>query len=355
MSSQALERILDLARWAPSGDNTQPWRFEIVDDFNIAVYGHDTRDNVLYDFDGHASHMAHGGLLETIRIAASLEGMLASWEIDPMSDDRLPIYRVSLNLVNGLDPDPLSIYIQSRVVQRRPMRSVPLSDDEKSTLMKSVGEPFELHFFETLGSRLSLATLLWKSAYLRLVSPEAYLVHKHVIEWGAQFSKDRIPEQAVGVDPFTARLMRWVMQSWERVDFFNKYAFGTILPRIQLDLLPAIMCSSHVLIQPKNAPSTLMDWVLMGGAMQRFWLTATALGYYVQPEMTPVIFRWYTRTERQFSQKPGIAERASVLALEFEKICRATPDTPFGFFARLGQSARPASRSLRVDLEKLMK
>jgi nitroreductase len=23
------EQILDLARWAPSGDNTQPWRFEI--------------------------------------------------------------------------------------------------------------------------------------------------------------------------------------------------------------------------------------------------------------------------------------------------------------------------------------
>ena len=160
MSSQALERILDLARWAPSGDNTQPWRFRIVDDFNVAVYGHDTRDNVLYDFDGHASHMAHGALLETIRIAASLEGMLASWEIDPMSDDRLPVYRVSLKPANGLERDPLAIYIQSRVVQRRSMRIVPLSNDEKNTLIKSVGEQFDLHFFETLGRRLSVARLL---------------------------------------------------------------------------------------------------------------------------------------------------------------------------------------------------
>ena len=30
-------RIIELARWAPSGDNTQPWRFEIIDEvsFNI--------------------------------------------------------------------------------------------------------------------------------------------------------------------------------------------------------------------------------------------------------------------------------------------------------------------------------
>ena len=32
MSREVLVKILDLARWAPSGDNTQPWRFEIVDE-----------------------------------------------------------------------------------------------------------------------------------------------------------------------------------------------------------------------------------------------------------------------------------------------------------------------------------
>ena len=25
-----VEQVLDLARWAPSGDNTQPWRFDIT-------------------------------------------------------------------------------------------------------------------------------------------------------------------------------------------------------------------------------------------------------------------------------------------------------------------------------------
>ncbi len=44
-----LVAILDLARWAPSGDNTQPWRFEVRADGTIAIHGFDTRDHVIYD------------------------------------------------------------------------------------------------------------------------------------------------------------------------------------------------------------------------------------------------------------------------------------------------------------------
>ena len=80
-SRDVLLKILDRARWAPSGDNTQPWRFQIIADDYVIIHGHDTRDEILYDFDGHASHMAHGALLETLRIAASAEGLAASWDI----------------------------------------------------------------------------------------------------------------------------------------------------------------------------------------------------------------------------------------------------------------------------------
>ena len=54
------EKILDLARWAPSGDNTQPWRFEISGDLQVVVHGFDTRDHCVYDLRGHASQLALG-------------------------------------------------------------------------------------------------------------------------------------------------------------------------------------------------------------------------------------------------------------------------------------------------------
>ena len=40
--------VLELARWAPSGDNTQPWRFEIRSDTRARIHGYDTRAQCVY-------------------------------------------------------------------------------------------------------------------------------------------------------------------------------------------------------------------------------------------------------------------------------------------------------------------
>ena len=354
MSRDTLTHILDLARWAPSGDNTQPWRFEIVGDHRIRVHGFDTRDHILYDYDGHPSHIAHGALLETLRIAASGFGLTASWTISSQGDDRNPLYDVSLAYDPAVTRDPLFGCIESRTVQRRPMRTAPLTNMQRQALIAAAGDEFRVQLFETLSERMKTAGLLWDSAKVRLTCPEAYPVHKQIIEWRARYSKDRIPEQAVGVDPATARLMEWVMQSWGRVEFFNRYLFGTVAPRIQLDLLPGLFCAAHLLLRPLHPPKRLADWIHLGVAVQRIWLTATYHHLHLQPQMTPVIFRWYARAGRHFSTTSGLFEQAVKLSERFERVAIATPGEDFGFFARVGVSQLPKSRSIRQDLAVLM-
>ena len=355
MSRDTLSHILDLARWAPSGDNTQPWRFEIVDDHLIRVHGSDTRDPILYDYDGHPSHIAHGALLETMRIAASGFGLTTSWTVSSEGEHRNPVYDVSLAQDPALPRDPLFDCIETRTVQRRPMKTTPLTGTQRQALIDAAGEGFSVQLFESWGERMRVAGLLWDSAKIRLTCPEAYPVHKEIIEWRARYSKDRIPEQAVGVDPATARLMEWVMQSWGRVEFFNRYLLGTVAPRIQLDLLPALCCAAHLLVRPVRTPKLLTDWVHLGIAVQRIWLTATHLGLHLQPQMTPVIFRWYGRAGRHFSTEPTLFEQALKLSGDFERIAHATSTDDFGFFARVGVSQVPQSRSIRQDLAALVK
>lgn len=348
------EQILDLARWAPSGDNTQPWRFEILADDHIAIHGHDTRDHVLYDFDGHPSHMAHGALLETLRIAATGFGLNAVWKLRAGTPDTAPVYDVALTPEVGLAPDPLIPFIKTRTVQRRPMRMTPLTDAQRGALRAATGPDYEVRLYESFAERLGIAGLLWDNAYIRLTCPEAYPVHKEIIEWGVRYSKDRIPDQAVGLDPLTVKLMPWVMQSWKRVNFFNCYLLGTVPPRIQLDFLPAIFCAAHVLIRAKTPPVSLEDYVRAGVAMQRLWLTAAAVGLHLQPEMTPVIFRWYARAGRTFSVLPKITRDAAALATLFERRTSAAPEDAFVFLCRIGRSEPPRSRSLRRDLNELL-
>jgi hypothetical protein len=355
MSRETLAHILDLARWAPSGDNTQPWRFEIAGDQHIRVHGFDTRDHVLYDFDGHPSHIAHGALLETLRIAASNWGLKTMWSVSSSGEHRAPVYDVHLVHDPALQRDALFDFIEKRTVQRRPMQTTPLSPAQRQALCDAVGEGFTVQWFESAAQRRQVAALLWRSAKIRLICPEAYPVHKSIIEWGARFSKDRIPEEAVGVDPLTARLMHWVMQSWGRVHFFNRYLAGTMAPRLQLDLLPGLRCAAHVLLRPLHAPTQLEDWVHLGVAVQRLWLTATQQGMHLQPQMTPVIFRWYARAGRRFSADVCLTELSNQVAADFERTAQVSSVEPFGFFARVGVCAVPESRSIRQDVADLMR
>ena len=102
-------------------------------------------------------------------------------------------------------------------------------------------------------------------------------------------------------------------------------------------------------------PASLVDWIQLGIAVQRIWLTATHLGLHLQPQMTPVIFRWYAPAGRHFSAEPILFEQALKLSGDLERIANATPTDDLGFFARVGVSQVPQSRSIRQDLVALMK
>ena len=152
------------------------------------MHGTDTRDHVLYDFDGRPSHIAHGALLETVRIAASGFGLISNWTVTSGRDDRTPVYDVTLIDHPTVVRDPLFALIEKRTVQRRPMRTTPLTGVQRQALIVAAGEGFRVQLFESLGERMKVAALLWSNAKLRLTCPEAYRVHKEVIEWRARHS-----------------------------------------------------------------------------------------------------------------------------------------------------------------------
>ncbi len=200
-----LLRILERARWAPSGDNTQPWRFEIVADEHLLVHGFDTRDHVVYDLDGHSSQLAVGALLETIAIAAKEEGLGCQIERRPDAPETHLLIDVRFDRRQELVPDHLAPFIEKRVVQRRPMSTRPLTVEQKERLTAALPEGYSVVWFAGWRERFRMARLMFGNAKIRLNIPEAYRVHKAVIEWGAQFSEDKIPSRAVGVDRFTER------------------------------------------------------------------------------------------------------------------------------------------------------
>ena len=349
-----LEQILDLARWAPSGDNTQPWRFEIIDDRRVVVHGRDTRDHVVYDLDGHPSQMSLGALLETMALAASTFQLDMQVRRRNEAPDIRPTFDIEFVHAPRLAADPLADAIRVRSVQRRPLSTRALTPDEIAALAAALPFGYRLHWLAGPAQRWAAARLMFRNAKLRLTMPEAHRVHRDVIAWRARYSEDRIPEQALGVDPLTARLMQWVMHSWPRVEFFNTWLAGTVAPRLQMDLLPGWACAAHVLIVAPRPPQRLDDYVAAGRAMQRFWLAATKLRLQMQPEMTPLIFARYVREGRIFSSQPGMQERAAELARQGAALVGQGDWDSAVFMGRIGAGQPAQARSTRRPLRDLI-
>ncbi len=218
---RAIEAILDLARWAPSGDNTQPWHFEIVDDGHAVVHGFDTRDHCVYDLDGRPSQLSIGALIETAAIAASGLGMRMQSVRRPGLPETQPTFDLQFSTDNLVQRDPLHDFITQRSTQRRPFARTPLTATQKAELESSVGAEHSVRWIEGNSPRAAMALLLFRSAWLRLVTPEAYQVHHDVIEWNARYSIDKVPDQSLGVNQAMLNMMRFAMHSWPRVQFFK--------------------------------------------------------------------------------------------------------------------------------------
>ena len=351
--ANTIEQILDLARWAPSGDNTQPWRFEVIDAQSLVVHGFDTRDHCVYDLDGRPSQISLGALLETMAIAATAHGWQMHMSRRTDCPDTKPTFEVRFAPDAAVQPSPLIEAITRRSVQRRPMSTRALTAQQKSALQAAVGGGFRIVWLEGWRDRMHMARLMSRNARLRLTMPEAYEVHRDIIQWNARFSEDRVPDQALGVDPLTARLMRFVMGSWQRVKFFNTFLAGTLVPRLQMDLIPGLLCAAHLVIKAQHRPTGIDDFVAAGRAVQRLWLTATQLGLVQQPEMTPLIFSSYVRDGTPFTSVASLQLLARALAEATRSLIGPDVDHAV-WMGRVGAGPAPKSRSTRRPLQALM-
>jgi hypothetical protein len=228
-----------------------------------------------------------------------------------------------------------------------------LTAAQKQALESAVGPDFTIHWFEGSARRWQLARLMFANAHLRLTMPEAYEVHRAVIEWNATGSIDRVPDRALGADAISLVMMRMAMKSWARVHFANRFLAGTWLPRLQMDLLPSLACAAHFAIVAKRVPEGVDDFVAAGRAVQRAWLTATAQGLWQQPEMTPLIFARYVRTGVTFTRVAAIQARASGLEARLRSLLGADAERAV-WMGRLGAGSAPSARSLRLPLQDLM-
>jgi sulfur-carrier protein adenylyltransferase/sulfurtransferase len=359
-----VEQILALARWAPSGDNSQPWRFAIRDAHTLDIQVHEQSSHDIYDYGGgQPSLLSAGMLLETIRIAASGHGRRVSWRYRGGSGG---VHHVEMRLTENAEGERSALlpYVTLRSVDRRPYRRCSLTGQQKAALQAALGPDLKVSWFESARTRWAIARLNAKATDIRLRIPEAFAVHRRILDWNRSYSPNGIPAGALGLDKATLKLMRWAMRDWARVDRMNRLPAATLAARLQMDYLPGLACGAHFIIHGSQQQTTSsIDGVTAllraGEALQRFWLTATQLGLALQPSLAPLCFAHYGRRGTAFTANAGICAKASELAEDLDRILPGR--IPEGaeailFLGRIGlpRTRMAGPRSVRRPLDELL-
>ena len=356
LPASPLAEILDIARWAPSGDNTQPWRFEIRDEETVVVHLTTEAGRNPYDYrDGEPSILSGGMLLENMRIAASARGRAMSWSLEGGTEP----YRIRVRFLPdpGIAPDPLLAQVTLRSVDRRPYLSRPLTAGEKARLAEALGPTLSLRWHEGVGLRWKLARLGAKATDIRLRAPETFRVHQKIIDWARRHSPSGIPAGAIGLDRGTLRVMRWAMQSWDRVHRLNRLT-GTWAAAAQFDLAPGLGSAAFFSIGgpgPVGAEGRVPALLRAGQDIQRFWLMATRLGLAIQPGFASLIFAHYGAGDIPFTEDATLRAKARRLAGLFVDTFGRRPEE-LVFLGRIGQPRNrvPRPRSTRRPLGELL-
>jgi hypothetical protein len=353
MNESPAIRILNLARWTPSGDNTQPWRFEIIDDHRIVVHIQYAQEIGVYDLHGQNTLLAIGALLLTMELAATSEGCQMHAEHRPHAQGKLLAIDIRFSPEQTIQVDPLVSEIPRRAVQRRPLSMRRMTHSQKQFLQQAAGKNYTIYWMESLPQRLQMAKLILQTTRIRLRIPEAYPVHKSIIEWDAQYSLDRIPDAALGPGRINLKIMRAVLSSWERVQFLNRYIGAAWSTSLQLDAWTALSCGAHMIILRDQKPQTEDDFIESGKASQRVWLTATKLNLWQQPEMVIPSFARYISENVKFTTLTDQLQEAASARKTLGEIIGTDTDRVV-WVGRVGFGPAPTARALRLPLEKLI-
>ncbi|GER00240.1 hypothetical protein JCM17845_08630 [Iodidimonas gelatinilytica] len=347
-----LYKILDLARWAPSGDNEQPWRFDVLDDHHIRVHLHYEPGANIYEYaNGRPIWLAAGGLLETLRIAASKFGFTCDWTIENENEPEHIRLFVTFKENDTVPASPLAPFIMSRTVDRRPYRRDRLDAQEKKCLEAALSDTFYIEWFESRKDRWAATCLNMLATRLRLTIEDCHKVHQKAIHFENNHAAYGLPAKAVGLDPMTIAIMRWANAKWSRSKILNRFLGGAWAASLQLDILPGLNCAAHFFIRwREDRPDRpVSDWIEAGRTLQRFWLTAESLGLSLQPSFAPLIFGHGAAHQHRWSER-RTAEKAQAIGQTFEALLGCSTDAVV-FPGRIGRGrSLVQSRSVRQPL-----
>ncbi len=262
-----LEELVTYAIKAPSGHNTQPWKFYVYD-AAIEVFPDFRKTLPVVDSEHRELYISLGCAVENLCIAAREKGFQPGTTIRKKNDSLYSIY-ITLEKAQT-QPHPLFFAIEKRQTNRTEYNNHLISRDTIQMLEEMNCQPGTHFYLHERESKMyeALSGFIYKGNEIQMQN-KAF--KKELISW-IRFNKKHVEQTQNG-------LTNEVMGTPAIPPFLGKLIVNAVLTSKNQNKTDEkhLASSSHLVLftTENNTPN---EWIELGRTLERFLLTTTNLG-----------------------------------------------------------------------------
>lgn len=350
-------RLLQKGILAPSADNSQPWKFKVLQDGSVIdLFLDKDRLSNFCDVGLLAPYISAGAVIENMTVAAAQERCRIRAEYFPDKRDPFWVARLHLSEEGHGRPHPHGRVLEQRQTNRKFYEKGFRISPEKFRELNAVVEPegpCQLFWMEQGGPHYqALAEIIGDADQLRF---EIERLHRELFAMirfdasEAERTRDGLDFRTMEAGPGGQTIFKTIA-SWKRLTILNRLGFSRLFngyARRQILTSSAV----GVLVSKTKQPA---DYVRGGEIMERLWHEMTVQSLALQPmEGLPIFLsdlEWTGGKDLTEPQRRKLRE----LEARFYEISGVAREHAVILLFRAGRAAPAGMRSVRRSLESFM-
>jgi hypothetical protein len=275
-----LDRILLAAVQAPSGDNAQPWRFQVKGNVIRLFNAAEATVAPFINYKQSLNLIALGAALTNLCIAAESEAFATEVKLFPDSSNDDLVAEILLKEGNSAGNE-LAPYIPKRASNRRKYELTAIPSDTLLTLQE-LAKP--------LGARVSFVTekkdidtIAHAISGGEKVALENKDLHDYLFEHVTWSRKDELARHGFYIKTFEFKppqeFIFKLFKNWNILSFFKKFGITDFIAKDMEGVYSSSGAFGAILMRS----SSREEFLKTGMLLERVWLAATKLGLSLQP------------------------------------------------------------------------
>lgn len=278
MDIEDIRKILSVSINAPSGSNSQPWRFEIKDR-RLSIIALPEKDHPILNYRNRGTWFAHGALIENIRVISASMGYKTEIAYFPAATDP--------NLVSVIEfessvPDngDLSSSIAERSTNRKPYKLTPLTQQQLAYLEQSVEEVgdkgIRVHFEREDNNIKVLAHAIAANEIVTLEDKGLHRLFFNEIVWSKKVENKRktgLYLKTMELKP-PQEIILQLLRHWPIMNTLRRIGFAKAIAKGNEKVYSATPVIGAIIMTDDD-----QNFVSAGRITERIWLKAIRIGY----------------------------------------------------------------------------